>query len=503
MLESKTRTDVRRKTGAAVLFYLLLGLASFGFLALFSFCTSPFSYCNNGSDAAFFRLVGQGMTRGYLPYRDFFDMKGPVLFFIEYLGQLAIYGRRGVFLVQWINLFAALVILCKLYDRFEITNRLAQLALLLPLSYVASYTFEGGNLTEEFSLIPLLSCLYLCLVFFDKRDEESDFWQRRIYRIAGIWFGVCLGLLAMIRITNAALLCAMVLTVALYLLKERKYRELSVCAGMCVLGLMLSAAPVLAFYGAKGLLREMLDEVFVLGFKYSKETSFLQHVTDTLSNQRRLLLVVPCCLPVLLRWRSWMERFLAVSGAVLTFFAIASGNNYNHYYTLTIPLLVLAELSLAESMRAKFGCREMLAAVLAALMLISQYSIMERYLNGAAMYLRPESKSDAERAALEIASEIPEAESDSVFGYNIDINWYLYTGLFPCIRYCDWQNHYIALIPEIYDDLENTFQTRPPAWLVLPQQQGTLPQFLERMLGAEYRRACENESYVLYRFQSG
>ena len=58
------------KLSVAILFYLTLFLVSFVFLSVFSYYTSPFTTCDNGYDAAFFRLVGQGMTKGYLPYRD-------------------------------------------------------------------------------------------------------------------------------------------------------------------------------------------------------------------------------------------------------------------------------------------------------------------------------------------------------------------------------------------------------------------------------------------------
>ena len=140
----------------SLLFYLVLTLLSFGFLAFFSYYTSPLSSCDNGYDAAFFRLVGQGMTKGYLPYRDFFDMKGPYLFLIEYVGQVLSYGRLGIFIIQWVNLFTVLVIMCKIMERFNIICRFLQFGLLLPLLFIAGFTVEGGNLTEEFSLVPLL-----------------------------------------------------------------------------------------------------------------------------------------------------------------------------------------------------------------------------------------------------------------------------------------------------------------------------------------------------------
>ena len=144
------------KTG---LFYCLLGLAAFLFLSLFSYYTSPFTTCDDGYDSAFFVLVGKGMTKGYLPYRDFFDMKGPVFFWIEYLGQRLCYGRWGIFLLQWMNLLIALVLACRIFALFRLSGKGLQALLLLPILSIASFTFQGGNLTEEFSLVPLFSCL--------------------------------------------------------------------------------------------------------------------------------------------------------------------------------------------------------------------------------------------------------------------------------------------------------------------------------------------------------
>lgn len=40
------------------------------------------------------------MTKGYLPYRDFFDQKGPYLFFIQWLAQIIWSGRVGIFILE-------------------------------------------------------------------------------------------------------------------------------------------------------------------------------------------------------------------------------------------------------------------------------------------------------------------------------------------------------------------------------------------------------------------
>ena len=82
-----------RRTGFKDIFrrflpYLLLLALSALFLLIFSLWTSPFYRHWYGCDCSFFTMVGRGITEGMVPYRDFFDLKGPYFFFIEALGQL-------------------------------------------------------------------------------------------------------------------------------------------------------------------------------------------------------------------------------------------------------------------------------------------------------------------------------------------------------------------------------------------------------------------------------
>ncbi len=485
---------------SALMFHLLLCAVSFGFLAVFSFYTSPFTTCDNGADSAFFCLVGRGMTKGYLPYRDFFDMKGPFLFFIEYLGQLLSYGRWGIFLLQCLNLFLSLAIACRIFALYGVSGRRMQLALLLPLLYVASFTFEGGNLTEEFSLVPLLLCLLFCLRFFACCEEPARFWRDRMFLAVGALFGFCFGLLLMIRVTNASLICAMAVTVLAALILAGKLRQLILCAGMFLAGLMVSVAPALLFFRAKGLLKEMLEAVFVLGFRYSGEKTFAQHVVQMINGDRRqqiLLVLIPCAIVFLLHWRSWRERLFVFLGSVFSFYVISAGNNYSHYYTLTIPLLVLGEASLVDSFHTKSRARTVLALVLAGTMLVSQFGIAQHYAKSAGAHLFSPERFQTALAARDISSRIPDSDRDSVFGYNIHPAWYTYADLFPCIKYCGWQNHYISLMPQIYDDLQERFETQPPRWLVLPAGKSSLPAFLSERLESSYSLYHQNDSYRL------
>lgn len=69
------------------------------FLLLAYESTSPLYPYVHGLDSSFFMMTGRMVADGKVPYLDFFDMKGPIIFFIEGLGQWLIDGKMGIFLV--------------------------------------------------------------------------------------------------------------------------------------------------------------------------------------------------------------------------------------------------------------------------------------------------------------------------------------------------------------------------------------------------------------------
>ena len=56
-------------------------------------------------DESVFIYIARMMRRGYVPYRDMFDHKGPYLFFFELIGDLC--GDTGIWILELIFAFAA------------------------------------------------------------------------------------------------------------------------------------------------------------------------------------------------------------------------------------------------------------------------------------------------------------------------------------------------------------------------------------------------------------
>lgn len=484
--------------------YALTSACALVFLLVFSASTSPLYSSYIGDDSAFFCMVGRGMLQGLMPYRDFFDMKGPYLFFIQYIGQFLYYGRLGIFFIQWVNLSVALVFGIKIVRLFDIESKTKQLLLVLSILPIAAVTFANGNLTEEFSLVPLFSCLYLCLKYVENRDCRIEYTHPLWH---GFWYGMCFGYLALIRVTNASLICAIVLSASICMIADGKIGNLLMNGATFIIGCALAVFPMFGFFLYHGLLDEMLYCVFSFGYTYSRELSLVEHLLELRFVLPWLfVLFTPLAITFIVKDTGWRLRLVMAAGTFATFVGVALGNAYKHYFTLCLPLILIG-LALVSSRRIRgLGSLTIVPANLLRLV----YVVTGAYLAIAIFMLLPSTRHAAnddsaayEKSVLEMADNIPPEDKNSVFSYNIDVEWYYYTDdIFPCNKYCGWQNHYIELVPEIETELADMFDNAPPKWLVLPaESEKPIPNLLRERFDKNYIVEFQNSDFVLLRYK--
>ena len=70
---------------------------------------SPLSNVPEYVDSGVFQYIGRKILEGYMPYRDIFDHKGPLLYLINALG-LQLMGRNGIRLMDWIIFSSSLIV---------------------------------------------------------------------------------------------------------------------------------------------------------------------------------------------------------------------------------------------------------------------------------------------------------------------------------------------------------------------------------------------------------
>ena len=252
---------------------LLWLIISVTVVLVFASSTSPF-YVTNGGDSALYRSVGYMWQQGSLPYVDIFDNKGPYLYLIERLGAL-LSGQAvwGIVLLQVLNLAIVAELCYRIARIFTAKAAMAAGATAMAFVYLI-ITFQGGNLTEDWSLLFMLLPLYLAL----RRIKEISKPEPPLYAFI---YGLCFGVLSFIRINNAYVIVGVVVGIGALLIMRRRFRELGMDALWFVVGMVAGMAPMLIYFAAKGALGEMFYCVFVYNLKYSEVWPTLQKISYT------------------------------------------------------------------------------------------------------------------------------------------------------------------------------------------------------------------------------
>ena len=184
------------------------------FVTMFSYSTSPLygNICNH-PDSAIFQIIGKYWTQGLLPYRDLWDLKGPFIFLSDALGYSLTDSYIGIYILQIVNMWLTLLFTFCTYKLY-FNNKYSLLLSVLSLLSL-SYTYQCGNLCEEY-LLPFLSLsFFLLLKYLKKIELRGDYNHSHYYAVV---YGIVLGLSLMSRLTNSLPVCGAVAVVGITLL---------------------------------------------------------------------------------------------------------------------------------------------------------------------------------------------------------------------------------------------------------------------------------------------
>lgn len=242
-------------------FPFLFPLIAFVFLSVFSWSTSPF-FVHDGCDSAVFKTMGLALLKGKVLYKDIFDHKGPILYFINALGQWLIPGRLGIFLLQLMGLSIALFYMFRTAKLF-VTPLFSFISMLLALSILGG-RFQEGNQCEEWMMYVIcIVFYYVCNYFVNKSEQLHSLHYSLIY-------GLCFGFVFFIRPNDAvAWIGGSMLGVTLWLLYHKHYRNAVLNALCFVGGFVLVSLPVFIYFGVHHAISDMWYGLVVFNQEYS------------------------------------------------------------------------------------------------------------------------------------------------------------------------------------------------------------------------------------------
>ena len=482
-------------------FLALLGIFLLGMM-LVSVSTSPLYQFSFGGDSAIFTLIGKGIVNGKIPYVDLFDHKGPILFGIEALGY-GVGGRAGIFLLQCVFGCITLFGIYKIYIMFSEQGEQKTKDLFLifiPVYAMFFYTFEGGNLTEEYSLPFIASCIYLMMKYamnVKNKEEHSP--------VYAFYYGICFGILAFIRVNNAVSICAGILAIAVFLVIRKKYKNLlsNILCGL--LGILFIALPVSLYFAVLNAWDDMIYATFIHNIRYAAATSSQSIFADPLKSMATYLPVVLSLICLisfgieLKREKRKAEFVDVVIGCMLicNFMCQAISNSYAHYFAIYVPVFLLVLTKYKNE-----GTKVVKAIKITMLVLsvmVSGFFVAKS--TATAVYnglLTSDYRMQHEKIT-EAFSVIPENERDSVIGYNIHARVYMNGDIIPCYKYYTFQKWWSVSNPAINEEFMKWLEEEKPLWVV--KHPGEKETKLMQILEEDYELKNESKALFVYRLK--
>lgn len=473
--------------------YIGLFIVSTTHLLLFSLWTSPFYRLWYGCDASFFTLVGRGILEGKVPYRDFFDLKGPYFFFIEALGQLFAHDRLGAFIIQIPFAFASLVLVYELCLLF-ITKKQAIFVMIVYL-WGNITTLWGGNTLEEFALPLSLGCLYIVLNHVVRRKQSFLDLPFSVITVLGLALGVDI----FSKISVSAPILGIIAAILYTDISTKNFKKMIINIIYILLGVAICALPVIVYFGMNSSLSDMLFCVFKLGF--SRSTDYYESFSITWELKLSGC-VAAFIFAVLHRDRLQKElsiTLMAMSAAI--WFLLHLGTPFYYYFTTVYPALLLAIILFIKVYDPIILFENYKQALCFALFFIylcyyvpSGLDTVRTLLYGRDFQSAEEFQENAEN----IAALIPEYEKDSVFSFMIDMQMFEANDMMPCCRYVVNLPYFIDLYPQALSDILEMLDNNPPKWLIIGDNfADNLPDIYESVM-SKYDCIYDNSAGHLY-----
>ena len=499
-----SRTKFARRQGLILLLCVLTAAVFIGLCSR----SSPLYPFNDWDDNNCFFTVGKSMLHGRVVYRDIYEQKGVLLYFLYGLAYLVSHTSfAGVYLLETLSFSAFLYLAYRTARLF--VSRLPACLMLPCLAAVvcSSYSFFLGGSVEQLCL-PLI---YLPLYCFLQTAERGEGPLPGKGTVIGLGFAA--GCVLWMKYTLLGIYVGYVLFIAVYLLSRREFAALFRAAGQFLLGVLAASAPWLLYFAVNGALKDLFTVYFYNNiFLYTEmEESRLALAMANLKagilwNSRTSLAIALGFLAALLSKRDWaFKAGLFSLYASCTAFVFISGVAYDYYAlalaALAVPGFVFlawaAQKGAEKLFRRDWPKRRALASVLlyAAILMLGGVFAYRHSVNSFYMAYDRE-----DMWYTRFAETIKASEDKSLLNYGfMDLGLYTLTDLVPETRYFCTLN---ITLPEMYEAMDEALRERRTAFvLAVSADEPLLTENYELIDSAESIYQFEEVPMTYYLFQ--
>ena len=433
--------------------HLYLFLTAFLIITLNSKC-SPIYPINDWFDPNAMFTVGKGVLKGYVPYRDLYEQKGPLLIFLHTFGAAVNFtGFTGMWILEIIFCYAFLLFSWKTIRLFIKSSAFLITPVLTAIIYT-SYSFRGGDSAEEFCLPLLAFGLYAVI----KGCKNGTALSEKEYFLIGLTSGCVFW----IKYSMVGFYLGWVLALFLISVIEKKLPQLIKGCLRIFLGVIVSSVPVAVYFAVNSSLYYLWEAYFYNNlFTYAiTDIGWLRKVASgfaSILETNGVSLILAAAGGVYMAYRrQWKPLITLLFTFAGLFLSVYSVGRFYPYYSLTFGvfavygLLILFEFiqripSLQEIVRNHI-CSLSSLMILLGIFLVSFFSYNLPFLEY--------EKEDLMQFKMKTVINNSGIKNPTLFYYKkYDAGITTVTGIIPNVRYfCSYNNKTLEEIDLAQDD---------------------------------------------------
>ncbi len=273
----KTMFPKKKKTKLWIFLFCFL----IAFLAIsISSASSPIYVTNVYPDPNAFLTVGRSMLHGMLPYRDLFEQKGPVLYFLYMIASLiSSKSFFGVYLLELVTFTVFLYFLSKIIRLYLETRHIFWMLPLISGLLVSSIPFVGGGIPELF-MLPLIT--YSVYKMLENIKKKKFMTSKELF-----FHGFLCGLIFMMKFTLVGFYFGFMVFVLLKDFLKKRYRQIFADSFTFLLGMSVPFLLCSLYFAYHHALKDFIDVYFgfnLTSYAMGSSNSKIELLSKTLKN---------------------------------------------------------------------------------------------------------------------------------------------------------------------------------------------------------------------------
>ncbi len=295
----------------------------------------------SGPDSSVFLYIGKMITKGYIPYRDTFDHKGPLLYLINAIGY-SISPRIGVWIIELFFLFGTVFFIFRCASLF--LDNIKSLIVTLVCVAQLAYFLEGGNLAEEYAMLFLAYSMFVFVDYFKSGN---------ITRLRLVLTGVSFAAVCLIRANMISVWIVFCLAVLVQCFRYQNFKELGRYLLFFILGAVILALPFMVWLSANNALDDFVNAYLRFNAAYTKDPELggVKNIIISLIDFYEypiVTIVFASAVFVTFKEHRKLDVLYLIYLIVTMALMCMSGRNYPHYAMVLIPALVYPFTRLVE-----------------------------------------------------------------------------------------------------------------------------------------------------------